>query len=60
MASDVQLAEHLVENIDGLLFDADAHAQEHAIEVELPLIHRLAPDTRIVGIAIGPATLEDC
>lgn len=40
--------------------DAAAHEQEHAIEVELPLLARLAPATRVVGIAIGAGNLQRC
>src|SRR5207253_9418512 len=37
-----------------------AHQQEHGIEVELPLLARLAPAARVVGVAIGHADLESC
>jgi AmmeMemoRadiSam system radical SAM enzyme/AmmeMemoRadiSam system protein B/AmmeMemoRadiSam system protein A len=57
LAGDPQLARQLAETIDGLRLDAAAHAQEHAIEVQLPLLARLAPQTRLVGIAIGPGDL---
>jgi AmmeMemoRadiSam system protein B len=40
--------------------DAAAHRREHAIEVELPFLFRLAPATKVVGIAVGPADLEGC
>jgi AmmeMemoRadiSam system radical SAM enzyme/AmmeMemoRadiSam system protein B/AmmeMemoRadiSam system protein A len=58
--SDFMLARQLCQAIPGLEMDAAAHQGEHAIEVELPLLARLAPETRVVGIAIGHATLEDC
>ncbi|MBL8816796.1 MAG: AmmeMemoRadiSam system radical SAM enzyme [Planctomyces sp.] len=58
--SDRRLAEALVQGIDGLVFDAEAHAQEHAIEVELPLLRRLSPASKVVGIAIGDANLAEC
>jgi AmmeMemoRadiSam system protein B len=50
----------LVEAIPGLVLDAAAHAQEHAIEVELPFLARLAPNSRVVGIAIGSGDLARC
>ena len=56
--SDPNLARQLAESIPGLQLDAAAHAREHAIEVELPLIHALAPDARVIGIVMGAATLE--
>ncbi len=58
--SNRQLAEKLAARIDGLQLDAAAHQQEHGIEVELPLLWRLAPESQVVGIAIGEASLEQC
>jgi AmmeMemoRadiSam system radical SAM enzyme/AmmeMemoRadiSam system protein B/AmmeMemoRadiSam system protein A len=60
IASDPELASELTEAIPGLVLDAAAHSQEHAIEVELPFIARLAPGTRVVGIAIGSGDLARC
>ena len=37
-----------------------AHAPEHAIEVELPFLVRLAPQARGVGIAVGQGDLAAC
>ncbi len=50
--SDPELARQLADAVTGLELDAAAHQLEHAIEVQLPLIARLAPKTRVVGIAI--------
>jgi AmmeMemoRadiSam system protein B len=58
--SDFMLARQLCQAIPGLEMDAAAHQHEHAIEVELPLLARLAPGSRVVGIAIGHANREDC
>jgi AmmeMemoRadiSam system protein B len=60
IASDSVLARRLAAAIPGLELDAAAHQNEHAIEVELPLIARLAPESRVVGIAIGAGDLESC
>lgn len=60
MASDPEFARLLAERIDGLELDAAAHAQEHSIEVELPLLARLSPTARVVGITIGGGTLDRC
>jgi AmmeMemoRadiSam system protein B len=57
---DLKLARQLAAAIDGLELDAAAHQQEHAIEVELPVLARLAPATRVVGIAIGAGNLAMC
>ena len=53
VASDPELVEKLVAGVAGLEPDAVAHRQEHAIEVQLPIIRRLAPHARVVGITIG-------
>jgi AmmeMemoRadiSam system protein B/AmmeMemoRadiSam system protein A len=60
LASDIELAHELAAAIPGLTLDASAHQQEHAIEVELPFLARLAPQTRVVGIVLGHADLEGC
>jgi AmmeMemoRadiSam system protein B/AmmeMemoRadiSam system protein A len=60
VASDFMLARQLCQAIPGLEMDAAAHQREHAIEVELPLLARLAPAVKVVGIAIGHGDLESC
>jgi len=60
IAADPALARQLTEAISGLALDAAAHAQEHAIEVELPLLARLAPQAKVIGIALGGADLARC
>ena len=60
VAADPELAGELAREIPGLELDAQAHQAEHAIEVELPFIARLAPQARVVGIAIGDADWEAC
>ena len=58
--SDFLLARQLSQAIPSLEMDSMAHQREHAIEVELPLLARLAPETRVVGIAIGVGDLDSC
>jgi AmmeMemoRadiSam system radical SAM enzyme/AmmeMemoRadiSam system protein B/AmmeMemoRadiSam system protein A len=60
LSSDPQLARQLCQAIPGLQLDAAAHSQEHGIEVELPFLARLAPETKVVGITIGGGNLERC
>ena len=60
LESDPELAKLLTDGIDGLELDAAAHANEHCIEVELPLIQYLSPNTRVVGLAIGGGSLDRC
>ncbi len=50
--SDVVLARGIVEAVDLMQLDAVAHAQEHAIEVQLPIIAQLSPSTKVVGIVM--------
>lgn len=60
LPSDPAFARVLADAIPGLELDAAAHQAEHAIEVQLPLLARLAPDVKVVGIAIGHADLASC
>ena len=60
LASDSELVDQLCEKIAHLEKDAQAHQAEHAIEVELPFLHRFAPHTRVVGIALSGGDLESC
>jgi AmmeMemoRadiSam system protein B/AmmeMemoRadiSam system protein A len=57
--SDTELAARLAGAVSGLKLDAEAHRQEHAIEVQIPIVAQLAPHARVVGISVGQASLED-
>ncbi|MGL6193291.1 MAG: AmmeMemoRadiSam system protein B, partial [Thermoguttaceae bacterium] len=50
--SDFALANDMVEAVNIMQFDAVAHEQEHAIEVQLPIIARLSPHTKVVGVVM--------
>ena len=58
--SDAELARQLAEGIPDLHLDALAHRQEHSIEVQLPLLARLAPRTSVIGIVVGAGNLDRC
>jgi AmmeMemoRadiSam system radical SAM enzyme/AmmeMemoRadiSam system protein B/AmmeMemoRadiSam system protein A len=59
--TDEALTNLLANRITGLQFDAAAHLQEHAIEVELPFLSCLNPDSKLTAIVIGgQQTLERC
>jgi AmmeMemoRadiSam system protein B len=60
IASDLALARRLAEAIPGLELDAAAHQHEHAIEVELPFIARRSPETKVVGVVLGPGDFDSC
>jgi AmmeMemoRadiSam system protein B len=55
--SDPELAHRLADAVSGLKLDAVPHRQEHAIEVQLPLLAHRQPKTRVVGITIGDGDL---
>lgn len=57
MACDAALASLLAKSIQGLQLDGVPHRQEHAIEVQLPILRRLAPQARVVGITVGEGDL---
>jgi AmmeMemoRadiSam system radical SAM enzyme/AmmeMemoRadiSam system protein B/AmmeMemoRadiSam system protein A len=57
---DPELARELAASIPGLQLDAAAHQLEHAIEIELPFLARLAPRTRVVGLTIGVGNWDLC
>ncbi len=57
---DPDLAVRLAQAVPGLELDAAAHQQEHAIEVQLPLLARLAPHTRVVGLVMSASDWEAC
>lgn len=52
VASDRQLARQLAEAVDGWQLDATSHQYEHAIEVLLPFLARLAPQMQVVGVSL--------
>lgn len=53
VAIDVELAQQFAA-VPGVSIDAGAHAHEHSIEVELPLIQTLCPTARIVPLMVRP------
>jgi AmmeMemoRadiSam system protein B len=57
---DEELAARLENACPLLREDASAHSREHSIEVQLPFLHRFRPDVRIVPVALGPLSLEEC
>jgi len=59
LSSDPDLAARLAEGIPGLELDAESHRQEHAIEVQLPLLAYRNPAVRVVGIIVGDSPLAE-
>lgn len=57
ITGDVEMANLIATSVPGMALDANAHRREHGIEVQLPLLHRLAPSTRLSGIAMTGGTI---
>jgi AmmeMemoRadiSam system protein B len=55
---DSDLAKTLKQRFPLLAEDSDAHAREHAIEVELPFLQACRPDFTFVPIALGTQRFE--
>jgi AmmeMemoRadiSam system protein B/AmmeMemoRadiSam system protein A len=56
--SDIPFAEAMIDAVDLLTFDPVPHAQEHAIEVQLPILAKLAPQSKIVGLVMALSSWE--
>lgn len=56
---DFDLAQKLVNGVEAFSFDASAHAAEHGIEVQLPILEHVAPKTKLVGVALHAGTWPD-
>ncbi|MDR2641344.1 MAG: AmmeMemoRadiSam system protein B [Planctomycetaceae bacterium] len=54
--SDLELAETIMRYVDLIDFDAIPHESEHAIEVLLPILRKLSPKTKIVGIVMATSS----
>lgn len=55
-----ELAQAILEAGPGFSDDPGLHAYEHALEVQLPFLQRILPDTPIVPIIIGWPSPENC
>ncbi|MFO7902808.1 MAG: AmmeMemoRadiSam system protein B [Planctomycetota bacterium] len=60
METDVALSQQLADTVPGLELDDQPHRHEHAIEVQLPMLARFAPNSKIVGITIGRIGWAQC
>ncbi|MGE5189275.1 MAG: AmmeMemoRadiSam system protein B [Gemmatimonadota bacterium] len=57
---DEPLAARLLAASPLLAEDASAHRREHSLEVQLPFLHRFLKEFRIVPVALGRLSLEEC
>ncbi len=46
-------------DLPGVVVSHRAHAQEHALEVQLPFLQRLLPEARIVPLVVGHASPDE-
>ncbi|GAB5403364.1 MAG: hypothetical protein Aurels2KO_15950 [Aureliella sp.] len=57
--TDRDLINKLVEDVAPIQADASAHAEEHGIEVQLPILEQLAPSAKVVGLALQGGNPDD-
>ncbi len=55
----IDLAEQIAAAVPGMELDSAAHRREHGIEVQLPLLYRLAPQTRVAAIAMAGGNFDE-
>ena len=56
--ANTELAHHIANHVTGMELDSAAHANEHGIEVQLPLLARIAPETKVTGVAMSGGSLQ--
>ena len=59
MPIDTELATALLDADPMITADTAAHVGEHSLEVILPFLHRMNPDTTVVPIAISAHVFDD-
>jgi AmmeMemoRadiSam system protein B/AmmeMemoRadiSam system protein A len=57
--SDSGLAKQIAESVEPVQMDAAAHQLEHGIEVQLPILEKVAPKAKIVGMALHGGSWAD-
>jgi len=56
--ANLPMTEKMIQAVDFFAFDAVPHAQEHSIEVLLPILARLAPKSKISAVAMSMTPWE--
>lgn len=59
IAGESELAKKIAAAVTPIELDAAAHQQEHGIEVQLPLLEKIAPGCKVVGLALNGGSWED-
>ncbi len=57
---DAELGRRAMERAPLVVEDARAHANEHSLEVHLPLISHFAPDFKLTPISLGRLSYDEC
>ena len=57
---DTQAEEELINEDDDCVYNEEIHSQEHSIEVQLPFIQHLFPNTKILPVVVGEPNLKLC
>lgn len=53
-------ARFLIEKDNSFVFNEDAHTKEHSVEVQIPFVQRVFPDSKIVAAIVGTADPDLC
>jgi AmmeMemoRadiSam system protein B len=56
--ANLAMTDRMIQAVDFFAYDAVPHAHEHSVEVLLPIIARLAPETKISAVAMATTTWE--
>ena len=56
--ADLSMTNKMIQAVDFFAYDAAPHAQEHSIEVLLPILARLAPETKISAVAMAMSSWD--
>ena len=56
--ANLPMTERMIQAVDFFAYDPVPHAQEHAIEVLLPMLARLAPETKITAVVMSISSWE--
>ena len=54
--TNLSMTDRMIQAVDFFAYDSVPHAQEHAIEVLLPMLARLAPETKISAVAMATSS----
>jgi AmmeMemoRadiSam system protein B len=56
--ANLPMTEKMIQAVDFFVFDPIPHAQEHSIEVLLPMLARFTPETKITAVAMAMSSWE--